>query len=90
MVARVLYEIARSFANFRLVATREAELLEELSAAHELTATVPYHPGNVTDLSGLLQVGATIWGDETTASPPVLAVSKAKPRRSPDPAGEGN
>ena len=63
-VARVLNEVARSFANFRLVATREAELLGELSAAHELTATVPYHPGHVTDLRGLLEVGATIWGEE--------------------------
>jgi hypothetical protein len=64
MVGRVLAEVARSFANFRLVATREAELLRELSAAHEVTATVPYHPGHVTDLRGLLDVGAKIWGDE--------------------------
>jgi hypothetical protein len=64
MVGRVLSEVARSFANFRLVATREAELLRELSAAHEVTATVPYHPGHVTDLRGLLEVGAKIWGDE--------------------------
>ena len=64
MVARVLDEVARSFGNFRLVATREAELLHELSSAHEVTATVPYHPGHVTDLRGLLDVGARIWGDE--------------------------
>jgi len=67
MIARVLDEVARSFANFRLVATREAELLRELSAAHEVTATVPYHPGHVTDLRGLLDVGAKIWGDDTLA-----------------------
>jgi len=83
MVARVLNEVARSFANFRLVATREAELLEELSAAHEVTAAVPYHPGNVTDLSGLLQVGATIWGDESPASTPMSAAPKAKPGPAP-------
>jgi anion-transporting ArsA/GET3 family ATPase len=64
MVARVLNEVARSFANFRLVATREAELLEELSAAHEMTAAVAYHPGHVTDLRGLLEVGGWIWGDQ--------------------------
>ena len=52
MVGLVIAEVARSFANFRLVATREAELLRELSAAHEVTATVPYHPGHVTDLQG--------------------------------------
>ncbi|MGA3214105.1 MAG: ArsA-related P-loop ATPase [Acidimicrobiales bacterium] len=68
MVARVLNEVARSFANFRLVATREAELLGELSAAHEVTAAVPYHPGHVTDLRGLLEVGGKIWGDETSGS----------------------
>ena len=69
MVGRVLDEVARSFANFRRVATREAELLTELSATHEVTATVPYHPGHVTDLRGLLDVGAKIWGDESTVSP---------------------
>lgn len=63
MVSRVLEEVARSFANFRLVANRERELLRELGAAHEVTATVPYHPGHVTDLGGLLDVGAWIWGD---------------------------
>ena len=42
----------------------------ELSAAHELTATVPYHPGHVTDLQGLLEVGATIWGEPSVAAPP--------------------
>jgi anion-transporting ArsA/GET3 family ATPase len=68
MVGRVLAEVARSFANFRLVATREAELLRELSAAHEVTATVPYHPGHVTDLQGLLDVGAKIWGDEVAVA----------------------
>jgi anion-transporting ArsA/GET3 family ATPase len=75
MVGRVLAEVARSFANFRLVATREAELLGELSAAHEMTAIVPYHPGHVTDLRGLLDVGAKIWGDE---DPP--ATDKPRPR----------
>ena len=75
MVGRVLNEVARSFANFRLVATREAELQGELSAAHEVTATVPYHPGHVTDLRGLLDVGAKIWGDELAGAPP------ARPRR---------
>ena len=68
MVGLVLAEVARSFANFRLVATREAELLRELSAAHEVTATVPYHPGHVTDLQGLLDVGAKIWGDEVAVA----------------------
>jgi len=78
-VARVLNEVARSFANFRLVATREAELLEELSTAHEVTAAVPYHPGNVTDLRSLLEVGARIWGDEGDA-PSGQASATDRPR----------
>jgi anion-transporting ArsA/GET3 family ATPase len=81
MVARVLNEVARSFANFRLVATREAELLEELSAAHEVTAAVPYHPGHVTDLGGLLDVGAKIWGDERPAAPVVGPARRSRARR---------
>ena len=78
MIGRVLNEVARSFANFRLVATREAEMQGELSAAHEVTATVPYHPGHVTDLRGLLEVGAKIWGDEGAMTPPPAWTS---PRR---------
>ena len=40
-LARVLEEVGRSFLNFRTVANREAELLSELAAHHELTVTVP-------------------------------------------------
>lgn len=64
VVAKVLEEVASSFANFRLVANRESELLRELGASHETTATVPYHAGHVTDLRGLLDIGDAIWGDE--------------------------
>jgi len=74
----VLEEVARSFANFRSVALREAELLGELSVAHELTATVPYHPGQVTDLAGLCDVGSKIWGDEPPVVPSSGAGSHAK------------
>ncbi len=80
LVGRVLAEVARSFANFRLVATREAELLRELSGAHEMTATVPYHPGHVTDLRGLLDVGARIWGDEVAVTTEKAGPEKAGPR----------
>jgi anion-transporting ArsA/GET3 family ATPase len=81
MIARVLEEVARSFANFRLVATREAELLRELSAAHEVTATVPYHAGDVTDLRGLLDIGARIWGDDQVAPRDVAPPRAAGSRR---------
>jgi anion-transporting ArsA/GET3 family ATPase len=63
LVGSVLSEVAQSYSNFRLVANREAELLSELSAAHDVTATVGYLPGNITDLAGLLRIGASIWGD---------------------------
>jgi anion-transporting ArsA/GET3 family ATPase len=63
VVSRVLEEVAHSFSNFRQVANREAELLRQLSAAHDVTVTVPYQPGHVTDLAGLLTMGARIWGD---------------------------
>jgi anion-transporting ArsA/GET3 family ATPase len=69
VVAGVLEEVARSFSNFRLVANREAELLRELSAAHDVTATVGYRPGNITDLTGLLAIGARIWGDPEPGEP---------------------
>lgn len=64
VAARVLEEVAHSFSNFRQVATREAELLWELSASHDVTVTVPYQPGHVTDLAGLLEMGERIWGGE--------------------------
>ena len=68
VASRVLGEIAQSFANFRMVATREADLLAELSAAHEVAATVGYLPGSVTDLGGLLGLGAAIWGDDESSA----------------------
>jgi anion-transporting ArsA/GET3 family ATPase len=70
VIARVLEEVAHSFSNFRQVATREAELLRELSEAHDVTAIVPYQPGHVTDIAGLLQMGARIWGGTTTEPRP--------------------
>lgn len=63
VVGRVIEEVADSFSNFRQVATREAELLRELSGTDVVAATVPYQAGHVTDLSGLLQMGASIWGE---------------------------
>lgn len=66
VVAGVLEEVARSFSNFRRVATREAELLDELSAAHGLVVEVGYQPGHVSDLAGLLAMGARIWCGEDT------------------------
>lgn len=60
-VARVLKEVGESFLNFQVVAKREAETRAELSAAPEVVATVPYFDHDITDLGGLLELGAKIW-----------------------------
>ncbi len=60
-VARVLKEVGESFLNFQVVAKREAETRAELSAAPEVVATVPYFDHDITDLAGLLELGAKIW-----------------------------
>jgi anion-transporting ArsA/GET3 family ATPase len=60
-VARVLREVGRSFANFRVVATREAESRAELAATPDVVAAVPYFDTDIFDLAGLLRLGAAIW-----------------------------
>jgi anion-transporting ArsA/GET3 family ATPase len=60
-VCRVLGEVAESFLNYRLVATREAEEATRLGARAEVVATVPYLAADVTDLSGLLGIGQHLW-----------------------------
>ncbi len=60
-ITRVLHEVGESFLNFQVVAKRELEMRAELSAAPEVVATVPYFDHDITDLAGLLQLGAQIW-----------------------------
>jgi len=60
-VARVLGEVGESFLNFRVVATREAEQRAELAAGADVVATVPYADHDITDLAGLLELGASLW-----------------------------
>ena len=60
-VARVLDEVAASFLNYRLVASREAEEATRLGAAAEVVATVPYLADDVHDLAGLLAIGRHLW-----------------------------
>jgi anion-transporting ArsA/GET3 family ATPase len=83
VVASVLSEVSESFSNFRLVANREAELLSELAAAHDVTATVGYQPGNITDLAGLLRIGARIWGDAEPSPAAAATASAGRFRRRP-------
>jgi anion-transporting ArsA/GET3 family ATPase len=60
-IAGVLAEVAASFANFRVVAQREAEQRAELSVAPEVTVAVPYLDEDIHDLSGLLRLGERLW-----------------------------
>ncbi len=60
-VARVLVEVAESFLNFQVVATREAEQRAELSAVADVVATIPYADHDITDLPGLLELGESLW-----------------------------
>ncbi len=60
-VARVLDEVAASFLNYRLVASREAEEASRLGAAAEVVATVPYLADDVHDLDGLFTMGRHLW-----------------------------
>ncbi len=60
-VRRVVEEVANSFLNFRVVATREAEQRKELGVVPDVLATVPYFESDIHDLAGLLELGEQIW-----------------------------
>jgi anion-transporting ArsA/GET3 family ATPase len=59
--ARVLAEVGESFLNFQVVATREAEQRAELAAESDVVATIPYADHDITDLTGLLELGSWLW-----------------------------
>jgi anion-transporting ArsA/GET3 family ATPase len=61
LVAGVLAEIGESYRNFGVVAKRETEQRAELAAVPDVVATVPYFETDIFDLSGLLELGETIW-----------------------------
>lgn len=60
-VARVLEDVANSYLDFRVVATRESEQRKELAAQPEAIASVPYFDSDIFDLAGLLQLGEQLW-----------------------------
>jgi anion-transporting ArsA/GET3 family ATPase len=60
-LAGVLREIAESFRNYRLVATREAEQLAELAVDRDLTVTVPALDRDVASLADVLELGRHLW-----------------------------
>jgi len=60
-VCRVLGEVAESFLNYRVVASRESEEAARLGATAEVVATVPYLAEDIHDLAGLLTIGDHLW-----------------------------
>jgi anion-transporting ArsA/GET3 family ATPase len=60
-LAGVLREVAESYRNYRLVATREAEQLAELAVDRDLLVTVPALERDVASLGDVLDIGAHLW-----------------------------
>jgi len=59
---RVLREVGESFANFEVVAKREAELRAELAHAADVVVSVPSFETDIFDLTGLVRLGRAVWG----------------------------
>jgi anion-transporting ArsA/GET3 family ATPase len=61
LVERVLGEIGENFANYQIVAKREAEQRAEMAKLPDVLATVPTLDEDVADLAGLLRLGEHLW-----------------------------
>jgi len=62
-VRRVLREVGQNFMDYRVVAQSEAEMQAELSTAAETLVSVPYFETDVHDFSGLMRLGAGLFGE---------------------------
>ena len=60
-VASVLREIGGSYLDYRVPATREAEIRDELKGAPEVVVAVPFLDADVHDIASLLDVGERLW-----------------------------
>jgi anion-transporting ArsA/GET3 family ATPase len=60
-VARVLGEVGESFANYAVVATREAEQRAELAATADVLVSIPILDEPVNDLASLVRLGQCCW-----------------------------
>lgn len=60
-LARVLVEVGESFANFSLVAKREAQTRTELAHSPEMVVDVAHFDRDIADLEGLGRVGRALW-----------------------------
>ncbi len=59
--ARVLEEVGQNFVDLSVVAKRESTLRSEMSRLPDVVATVPALTEDVSDLSGLLEIGRHLW-----------------------------
>jgi anion-transporting ArsA/GET3 family ATPase len=59
--ARVLSIVADTFQDYAVVATREAELREELGRLPDVVATVPAFEDDVHDVAGLARIGDALF-----------------------------
>jgi anion-transporting ArsA/GET3 family ATPase len=60
-LAGVLREVAESYRNYRVVATREAEELAELDVPRDLVVTAPALERDITTLADVVDLGRSIW-----------------------------
>jgi len=60
-IAHVLAEVGSNFANFSVVARREAEQRAELAQIPELCVTVPWFDDDIHSVEGLLRLGEILW-----------------------------
>jgi anion-transporting ArsA/GET3 family ATPase len=63
-LGRVLGEVSASFANFAVVAQREAEQRAGLSRLADVVVPIPRLTRDVADLSALLDVGRSLWSGD--------------------------
>ena len=61
-VARLLRDVAASFHDYALAATRQAEQRGELSSVPEALVPVPQLGSDLTDLASVLELGRYLWG----------------------------
>ena len=61
LLGRVLGELGENFANYQVVAKREAEQRAEMGKLPDILATVPNLEHDVADLGGLMHMGEHLW-----------------------------
>ena len=61
--ARVLRTIGESYANFSVVAMREAELRAELAKVPDVVVRVPTFEQDISDVESLIAISGVLYGD---------------------------